>query len=140
MHIKFKLANRQQAKELFTKFYPASVRQNGTTQTQLLIDLLEEKFNYSEKAAAETAIQKHTQEGAFEPEGCSLTTAQLVKLAQQFAHQIPEHEFSMAALQGLLMQYKTRLHQAVDETSSWIALERKHKQDWEGVAVKATDN
>lgn len=64
----------------------------------------------------------------------ALTAAQVNRLARRFAQRVPDREFSMAAIQGLLMQYKTRPYLAVEETGTWVKAERRRKAEREGRA------
>lgn len=61
-----------------------------------------------------------------------LTRDQVDHLALLFAGHIPDREFSMAAIQGLLMQYKTRPFDAVKDADAWVEAERKKKKDRDG--------
>jgi len=57
-----------------------------------------------------------------------LTRRQVSDLATAFATSIPEQrEFSMAALQGYLMTYKTRPYEAVQDAAKWVEKERADK-------------
>ncbi|EJC99839.1 P-loop containing nucleoside triphosphate hydrolase protein [Fomitiporia mediterranea MF3/22] len=53
-------------------------------------------------------------------------------LAHKFADQISEGEFSMAALQGLLMQHKTEPYKVLEEVETWIMNERRNRAEREG--------
>jgi chaperone BCS1 len=57
-----------------------------------------------------------------------LTRRQVSDLATSFATSLPEQrEFSMAALQGYLMAYKTRPYEAVKDVVKWVEKERSDK-------------
>jgi len=57
-----------------------------------------------------------------------LTRRQVSDLATSFATSLPEiREFSMAALQGYLMAYKTRPYEAVKDVVKWVEKERSDK-------------
>jgi chaperone BCS1 len=59
-----------------------------------------------------------------------LTRHQVADLAGKFACSLPEErEFSMAALQGYLMTYKTRPFEAVQEVSKWIDKDRLERAE-----------
>ncbi len=60
-----------------------------------------------------------------------LTRSEVDKLATMFSDLLPEREFSMAALQGYLMMYKTRPAEAVHDFTAWVEKERKEKKDRE---------
>jgi len=64
----------------------------------------------------------------------ALTREQVDTLAHTFAGHIPDREFSMAAIQGLLMQYKTRPFIAVQDADGWVEAERKKKREADGKA------
>ena len=55
-------------------------------------------------------------------------------LARKFSKSVPEKEFSMAAIQGLLMQFKTRPHAVIKHVDAWIDEERKKKAEREGIS------
>lgn len=57
----------------------------------------------------------------------------VLALARKFSKSIPEKEFSMAAIQGLLMQFKTRPHAVIKHIDAWIDEERKKKAEREGI-------
>jgi mitochondrial chaperone BCS1 len=119
VHVEFKLASSEQAKELFTRFYPATIEDEqpeNSKPAEPLIDLAEEKTKPN---------------GIVDMETQSLSAVQLSSLAKEFASKIPEHELSMAAIQGHLMRYKTRPYRAVAETTTWVESERKQKKEWE---------
>ena len=57
-------------------------------------------------------------------------------LAERFSDQIPEGEFSMAELQGLLMRYKRDPEQVVINVEGWIKEERERRDDRDPRAEK----
>lgn len=61
--------------------------------------------------------------------GPKLTRSQVSDLAATFATSIPEREFSMAALQGYLMAYKTRPYEAVKGAAQWVEKERADRDE-----------
>ena len=126
LHIEFRLSTQVQAKELFERFYPANIGSNAHS-VQLGKQQLsehEDKIDL-EKPPSYTAVTG----GISSP--YELSASELAKLAKEFASQIPEEELSMAALQGHLMRYKTRPHEAVSATTAWVEDERGQKQTWE---------
>ena len=68
-----------------------------------------------------------------------LKRSEVDKLAKEFAQHIPDREFSMAAIQGLLMQYKTRPLAAVREAAEWVEKERKKRSSKEESTRKESD-
>ena len=136
IHIEFKLASRYQAEELYRCFYgPDGVDEED--------EPVEDK---GEKEKKEGDDSGYTSSSSLSPEkeklnsptststGPSpwhlarpptLTLPQISSLAKQFASHVPERTFSMAALQGYLMAYKTRPFEAVTEFSAWADKERQ---------------
>lgn len=105
VHVCFENAGKWQAEELFRCFFPANAEKvRGATS----------------KANGTKDLRSHT--GNY-----SITQEELDVLARQFAGCIPEREFSMAAIQGLLMQYKTRPQLAVEEVTAWVESQRKKR-------------
>lgn len=49
----------------------------------------------------------------------------MVELADTFARKIPEHEFSVAELQGYLLDWKMKPLDAVEKVDEWIESERR---------------
>ncbi|THH09776.1 hypothetical protein EW145_g1783 [Phellinidium pouzarii] len=68
-----------------------------------------------------------------------LSQREVNRLAHAFSARVPEGEFSMAAIQGLLMQYKTRPYSVIDEVGNWVADERRKRKEREG-SVKEEEN
>jgi chaperone BCS1 len=67
-----------------------------------------------------------------------LTRRQVSDLATSFATSLPEQrEFSMAALQGYLMAYKTRPYEAVKDVAKWVEKERLDKAEKMKVGTQA---
>lgn len=60
-------------------------------------------------------------------------------LARKFAARIPESEFSMAEIQGLLMQYKSKPYQVVKEVEEWVAEVRREKAE-RGTMIPQSSN
>jgi len=114
-HFEFQLANRDQAEELFRHFYPCKKRD----ETESIID---EK---GEAPLVDLGSEKQNLEHT------ELTEEEITELSREFGALIPENEFSMATLQGHLMQFKKRPGDAIEETPEWIERERIAKRDWE---------
>ncbi|VUC27503.1 unnamed protein product [Clonostachys rosea] len=51
------------------------------------------------------------------------------ELSHEFAKKIPEHEFSPAEIQGLLLRHKRHPLAALNATDDWIVQTRKEKED-----------
>jgi mitochondrial chaperone BCS1 len=139
LHIQFKLASKYQIRELFKSFYLPSHVLRETEDTASEEDVQE--------TSAPPQEQKPFPETTFEDRSCSeqseavkmyvgirhradgpaLPRCQIFALAERFADAIPEHEFSMAALQGYLMLYKTRPAAAISDALAWVERERADK-------------
>ncbi|KFA66579.1 hypothetical protein S40285_07314 [Stachybotrys chlorohalonatus IBT 40285] len=52
-------------------------------------------------------------------------------LAQEFAAKVPEHEFSPAEIQGLLLRHKHKPEMAIEQVDKWIVQTRKDKRQKE---------
>ncbi|KAI0072291.1 P-loop containing nucleoside triphosphate hydrolase protein [Panus rudis PR-1116 ss-1] len=157
LHIEFKLASKYQARELFKRFYLPS---SSTKSTEEVIENLDDR--------ADEADSTYGSEGSSTPPSPSSPTSsssapltekpkitgnshlsrsprlsqqQVQSLALRFADAIPEREFSMAALQGYLMGYKTRPVEAVNEASTWAEkeLRSRKKSARQKVEEKASD-
>lgn len=123
VHIEFKLAERPQIEELFRCFYPSILKRveeksveadsSVDNETEPLIHINDEK---------ETASKSGYH---------SFSNADLVELSKAFASRIPESEFSMAAIQGHLMRYKTDPQAAIDEVEAWVKDERGQRKEKE---------
>ncbi|KAF8153881.1 P-loop containing nucleoside triphosphate hydrolase protein [Crassisporium funariophilum] len=97
--IQYKLATKQQAAALFIRFYPESYT---TLQSQ------------TDSKTQMTSTEK---------------TSAIEKLAEVFALDIPEHEFSTAELQGYLLACKRQPEKAVEGILAWVAQERKEREE-----------
>ena len=61
-----------------------------------------------------------------------LSSSECKDLSEIFARRIPEGEFSMASLQGLLMQYRSRPRRVIKEVGAWVKAERLKRAEREG--------
>ncbi|KEY70777.1 hypothetical protein S7711_03272 [Stachybotrys chartarum IBT 7711] len=52
-------------------------------------------------------------------------------LAQEFAAKVPEHEFSPAEIQGLLLRHKHKPEMAIEQVDKWVVQTRKDKKQKE---------
>lgn len=141
VHIEFRLASKWQAAELFKCFYPATHDADPDPLIDLTVDFADSD-SASEASVADgadtplipdtpaTSIDTHsTTDLLLGAKNFSLQTAKisrqkLARLAAKFADIVPDREFSMAALQGHLMRYKTRPEEAVADAAAWITRER----------------
>lgn len=129
VHVEFKLASQYQAAGLFERFYmPDDVvaaevedvpgdgesdKDSGyaTPPREKLIDV--------ELPEGEKLLPSHEKR---------LDTAELVLMSEKFKDLIPDREFSMASLQGYLMMYKGRPHDALEHVEAWVQEEREKKK------------
>jgi mitochondrial chaperone BCS1 len=116
LHVEFTYASQAQAEELFKRFFHAT---DGPTVVR------EEKEQKSKPST--TASPRYTTK----PE--ILTSAERDALAKQFGQSIPEKEFAMSSIQGLLLNFKTRPSQVIQEVSLWIDKERTARKERERV-------
>ncbi|TFK29631.1 P-loop containing nucleoside triphosphate hydrolase protein [Coprinopsis marcescibilis] len=132
LHIEFHLASKYQARELYKTFYLPDSKANGPAS-----NFASEKQKLAEDSDApqdeKTALLKEETTGTNHPlaaitphhlRGPQLPAAEVEELAGAFAAEIPERELSMAALQGYLMTYKTRPHEAVTQIKEWVVKQR----------------
>lgn len=126
VHFEFRLASKEQAEELFKHFYPAGQEYEGDlTPVSKVVDVVDEKVGLLVDVDVEEDYIDEKRDSA------ELSAEELSQLAKEFAALIPDEEFSMATLQGHLMQYKKRPRDVVKETPEWIKTERVAKRDWE---------
>ena len=111
--IQYKLATKAQAAALFLRFYPESY-------TTLLCEK-PETTPLSEK----TAVDGDTRKTLTPAE----KTAALADLAERFAAEIPEHEFSTAEMQGFLLACKQQPEKAAADIAAWVASERAEREE-----------
>lgn len=115
VHVEFTHASQAQAEELFKRFFHAT---DGSTEVR------EEKRT--------TKLSQYT---AAKPE--ILTSAERDALAKQFGELIPEKEFAMSSIQGLLLNFKTRPSQVIREVPKWVERERGARKERERVLASA---
>jgi len=118
VHIEFTFASQAQAEELFKRFFHAT---DGPTEVR------EEKSN-----PPTTTPSRYT---PAKPE--ILTSAERDALAKQFGESIPEKEFAMSSIQGLLLNFKTRPSQVIQEVPVWVEKERTARKERERVLASA---
>jgi chaperone BCS1 len=147
LHVEFELASKHQAKELYRRFYSPDREITGEVTAQakedekdelskelFLIDLDEPRLDAtggtsaaSPSAATQQLLTAETHDP--KPDQLAVLSKPLLdRLATAFSDTLPEREFSMAALQGYLMMYKSEPMIAVREFVTWIEQERRDKQ------------
>ena len=128
VHLEFKLANHKQAEELFKCFYCPNDATSGPLNDAIEKERPPPSFTFDDtKRAASDINDNKPVPDTF----AALSEKEVDKLANKFASQLPEDEFSMAALQGLLMRYKSQPHRVVEEVTAWVKSERAAKKKHE---------
>ncbi|KAF9040217.1 P-loop containing nucleoside triphosphate hydrolase protein [Hymenopellis radicata] len=121
VHIEFKLAAKYQARELFIRFYNphyAADSDNLETTTTTTTNAVEEWETSRESTVIPSSV---TVVGELSDDvELRIPMPELRKLADAFADVVPEHEVSMASLQGYLMEYKTSPGAALAGIKAWV--------------------
>ncbi|TFK29632.1 P-loop containing nucleoside triphosphate hydrolase protein [Coprinopsis marcescibilis] len=123
IHVEFKLASKYQARQLYRCFYHPDIEAKDQPRGQDPKNVhvgstgpVEEKSSLLQgDTPSNTPHQRR---------GPQLSIQQVEAWAKQFFDAIPDREFSMAALQGYLMAYKTRPCEAVAEAGEWVNKQR----------------
>ncbi|KAJ8082543.1 hypothetical protein PM082_008398 [Marasmius tenuissimus] len=140
LHIEFKLASKYQAKELFARFYNPREEHHedekeegekekesdsgyGSVDGEADSEAVDKPLLVSE----ETKAKPHATKDNGECRTTNLSSREIRTCASEFADALPDREFSMAALQGYLMLYKTRPLMAIQEFKAWIEKERSEQ-------------
>ncbi|KAK5119868.1 hypothetical protein LTR85_007194 [Meristemomyces frigidus] len=129
--VEFRLAMKEQVRELFTRMYAAS----ETAPEKLRIG---GAANGTAKKGPITE-KKKTAEPNGQPKGAdaskdqlsSLSRSDLEELAAEFAAHVPDDTFTPAEVQNLLMRHKTEPRTALAKVEEWVkaTLEEKEKQN-----------
>src|SRR5258708_3607599 len=154
VHIEFKSASKWQAAELFKRFYPSdpfaekdgeATRKDGIEHNADVMEKSSEASNSSTDTKVDDDVVKplsSTQSAALtlarsrRSKPPTLSPSELDTLAQAFAMAIPEEEISMAALQGHLMLFKSRPHQAVKAAPDFVVKERERMAQTAAVSAQ----
>uniref|UniRef100_A0A8H7XJN9 AAA+ ATPase domain-containing protein n=1 Tax=Psilocybe cubensis TaxID=181762 RepID=A0A8H7XJN9_PSICU len=113
--IQYKLSTKEQAEALFLRFYPPSYTLTASEASDSSITSTDS--DKTEKSPTSVIIQVSDQE------------TRLKTLASEFSLHFPEHEFSLAELQGYLLSCKKEPEIAVAELKTWVEEERKEKEE-----------
>ena len=116
VHIEFTYASKSQAEELFKRFFTVTANDDGT---------LHEKPVTTRRNKVNLAPSP------------TLTLARRDELAAQFATAVPDREFAMANLQGLLMNFKSNPSAVIPEVPRWVERERIAKGEREKAKKEA---
>ena len=136
IHVEFKEASKKQAEELFKRFYTADDGGVGNVEKPLIElggteHLKDNGCTPSEKAPLESIPSSVDLISAASPKAAAtfkLTEAQLSEMASRFSSALPERKFTMAAIQGHLMRYKTDPYRAIEEVAAFVKRERVQKE------------
>ncbi|KZT21609.1 P-loop containing nucleoside triphosphate hydrolase protein [Neolentinus lepideus HHB14362 ss-1] len=123
-HVEFKLASRYQARELYRKFY----EQRKKPTAKAVEEERWEKDSGFEEKLVDVSSPPSPARKVKKLEGPELSAEELDGLATQFADAIMGREHSMASLQGYLMQYKTKPHDASANVAQWVQQERENRE------------
>jgi hypothetical protein len=107
----YNLAIKQQAAALFRRFYPEK-------HTNLL----------SEMTHTTADAPKYSEKNRSGPLTLSEKENILNKLSERFAAYVPEHEFSIAELQGFLLTCKQEPEKAVAGVAAWVEQIREERE------------
>ncbi|PVG03393.1 P-loop containing nucleoside triphosphate hydrolase protein [Serendipita vermifera] len=121
VHVEFTYASKDQAEELFKRFYHSY--DTPSTETKPAVP----------RPATSTKKSSYVP-----PKPEKLAPAELNALAKEFAGTIPDGEFAMASIQGLLLNFKNRPSQVIKEVPAWVGKERKARRERE-LAMKASE-
>ncbi|KAH7303608.1 BCS1 N terminal-domain-containing protein [Stachybotrys elegans] len=117
MTVKFGLADSDMSASIFRAIYvPYSDEGGDDDGTLTRADL--------NAADAEARAKKRAKEH-------KETVERINQLAIDFASKIPEHEFSPAEIQGLLLRHKHNPEAAIEQVEEWIVQTRKEKKQKE---------
>lgn len=149
VHVEFRLASKFQAREFYKTFYaPDSEpqdrdpdRPNGSINEKVadLVDLEALITTSGEDIVEPSSLSNHTGDAAItgtfhQRRAPQLSCKVLIGLANAFAENIHEREVSMAALQGYLIQYKTRPVEAVKNVRAWAIKEKETQAKRQGMS------
>ncbi|KAL5513783.1 hypothetical protein ACEPAH_4184 [Sanghuangporus vaninii] len=155
VHIRFDLAGRKEAAALFRCFFPPESDDGKEAK--------EDEGSFDDESMTATVVDSgpgsptHTSVSDFssfdhsedhkrdddemdtDDNNQPLSRAESKRLSETFASRIPEGEFSMASLQGLLMEYRTRPRQVAHKVGAWVEEERRRRSEREGRSSVPTD-
>ncbi|KAF9266624.1 P-loop containing nucleoside triphosphate hydrolase protein [Marasmius fiardii PR-910] len=132
VHVEFKLSSKFQATELFTRFYNP-FEHLEMKEDEHGVEKESDSGYGSVDGDAEGSVKPKTEDKGVKelnqhPLPPKLSGRQIRRMATQFGDALPEREFSMAALQGYLMLYKTRPFAAIQDFKDWIKKERTDRE------------
>lgn len=135
VHVEFKLSSQYQAAELFRRFYMPEDSVNEEVEDTSNDAESDKDSGYASPPKEKLVdVELPKGENLLVPSQKELRLADLALLSEKFRGHVPDREFSMAALQGYLMTYKGRPHEAVECVEAWVQEEKEKKE----VVVKDT--
>ncbi|ESK85466.1 mitochondrial chaperone bcs1 [Moniliophthora roreri MCA 2997] len=127
LHIEFRNASKYQAEELFARFYKPEEDLKKDSEENGSSDKSSDSGYGSAEDPEKLELELRTGQRSHRHRAPSLSNEELRGLAKEFAGDLQEREFSMAALQGYLMLYKTRPVEAVKNFKDWAGKEKEEK-------------
>ena len=135
VHVEFKLSSQYQAAELFRRFYMPEDSVDEEVEDASNDAESDKDSGYASPPKEKLVdVELPKGENLLVPSQKELRLADLALLSEKFRGHVPDREFSMAALQGYLMTYKGRPHEAVECVEAWVQEEKAKKE----VVVKDT--
>jgi len=127
--VEFRLAMKEQVRELFIRMYAA-----GEESPEPKATMNGKATNGSVKASAhqKRQLNGHLKSAdASKDRSASISRSDLEELAAEFASYVPDDTFTPAEVQNLLMRYKEEPRAALREVQDWMkeTLEEKEKQE-----------
>lgn len=116
VHVEFTYASQPQAEELFKRFFHANDNPAPAAST--------EPKNEKPKETTSGSSYRYTPVKAE-----VLSVSERDALAKQFSEAIPDREFAMSSIQGLLLNYKSRPSQVIQEVPAWVEKERAARRE-----------
>jgi chaperone BCS1 len=115
LHIPFTLPQRAELSEMFLSMYRG---------LEKIVEQPEPLFSFEQKKPSSSASSENDSLNAIQPESIekgqmSIQKEELEELAEKFADELPENQFSLAAIQGYLLRYKHDPRTAVAKVKSW---------------------
>ncbi|KAG8901795.1 hypothetical protein FRB99_005095 [Tulasnella sp. 403] len=138
VHVEFHLASSWQAGEIFKRFYPATESTKDSNTTQDPHDSSNEKSTISGPSPPEPSSAPSPPPTPAKRIAPKLTVKERDDLASEFAAAIPDRVVSMAAIQGHLMNFKTRPLEAVANAKSFVEEERRKALERAEIAKPTT--
>ncbi|KZS88767.1 P-loop containing nucleoside triphosphate hydrolase protein, partial [Sistotremastrum niveocremeum HHB9708] len=109
--VEYKAASQNQARDLFTSFFTETSSSNPGTSSS-------PSSPSSEKAESSESTSKS-----------SSPSESVQDYALRFSETIPQHEFTVAELQGYLLLHKKDAQSAVDNAEEWVSEQNKEREE-----------